>query len=93
MIRCTVAKIQAKRLLSGYEIGFKVFSVLFLEHWRLFSVDWRYFGQDTGKNVYSQALKLGLRYLLFYFYKIGRCFASIGGTVAKIWAKMFICWH
>ena len=39
------------------------------------------------------ALKSGLNYLQFYFYNIGVHFAWIGGTVAKIRAKMFIRCH
>ena len=47
-----------KRLFAGFEIGFTVIAVLFFEHWRFICIDWRYFCQDTGENIYLQALKL-----------------------------------
>ena len=64
--------------MAGIDIGFTALFVLFLEHWRLF-----YFNKvrlaKYGKSIYSTALKLSFRHL-----------ASIGGNVAKIWAKTFI---
>ena len=55
------------RLLSSFKIGFTAFAVLFLEHRRLFFIDWRYFCQDTGETVYYPALKLGLPHSPFFF--------------------------
>ena len=63
----TVSKIREKQLFADFEIGFTAFTLLFLEHWSLFWVDWRYCGRDTGKNVYSTALILCLRYSQFFF--------------------------
>ena len=48
-----------KHLFAGFEIRFTAFTVLFLEHWRLFCVNWMYDCQETGENVYLLALKLG----------------------------------
>ena len=47
-----VAKIRAKIFICLFSIGFIAFTVLFLEHWRLFYVNWRYGCQDTGENIY-----------------------------------------
>ena len=77
-------------LYFGFKIRFTVFSILYLDHWRLFCVDLRYSCKDSGNNVYSPALKLNLRHLPFYFQNIGSYFLSIGVTVAKIRAKLFI---
>ena len=56
-----------KWLFLGLYIRFTTFTVLFLEHWRLFCVEWRYGCQDTGEKVYMLAFKTGLQYLPFYF--------------------------
>ena len=56
-----------KRLFACFEIVFSTFTVLFLAHRRLFWVYWRYVCPDTGENVYSLALKSGLRHWPFYF--------------------------
>ena len=63
-------------LFTNYEVRFTTLSVLFLEHWRLFYVYWRYGCQNTGKIIYSPALKLGLRHHYFYFFNIGCYFSS-----------------
>ena len=68
------------------------FVILFLEHCRLFCVNWMYGCQDMGKSVNSMIFKLGLRYYLFYFWTIGGYISSIGGTIAKILLKMLIFW-
>ena len=81
-----------KRLFARFEIQFTAFSVLFLKHWRLFYVNWRYICQNTGENIYLLALITGFRHFPFYFKNICVYFASIVGNVAKILAKMFICW-
>ena len=73
-------RIGQKRLFACVEIGFTAFAVIFLEHWRLFCVDWKYGCQDTGEKVYSPAMKLGLLHLPFYFETIGSYFASYGGV-------------
>ena len=46
---------------------FTAFSVLILEHLRLFCVNWKYGCQDTVEKVYLPALKLGLQHSTFYF--------------------------
>ena len=51
-----------KCLLSGFEMVFTVYAVLFLEHWMLFSLDWRYGCEDKGENINMPALKLDLRH-------------------------------
>ena len=71
LLEGTFAKIRAKLLLSGFEIGFKAFASLFLEHWRILCVNLRYGCQDEGLKVYFPAMKLGLRLSPFYFQKIG----------------------
>ena len=78
-----------KNLFAGFKIGFTAVDVLFLEHWKLFCIDWRYGCKDTGDNVYSPTLKLSVLYLPFTFKNIGGYFASIGFTVAKIRVKKF----
>ena len=55
-----------KCLFAGFEMVFRAFGVLFLEHWMLFTVDWRYGCQDKGENINLPVLKLGLRFLQFY---------------------------
>ena len=40
-----------KRLFTAFEIVLIAFAFVFLEHWKLFCVDWRYGCQDMGKNV------------------------------------------
>ena len=69
---------------------FTRFAVLLLEHWKLFSVDWRYGCQDTCENIYFTILQLFLRHLQFYFQNILCYFASIECTVAKIQAKKLL---
>ena len=44
---------------AGFEIGFLAFAVLFLEHWMLYGVYWRYICQDMGDKVNLSALQLG----------------------------------
>ena len=56
-----------KRLFAGFENGFTVFLILILEQWNLFCVDWRYFCQATGENVYLPALNLCLLHSPLYF--------------------------
>ena len=75
---------------TGFETGFTVFAVLFLEVSRLFWVDFRYRCQDTGENVHSLAYKTVFPAFAVYFLKIGGYFVSIGGTVSKIRSKIFI---
>ena len=75
----TVTMIRPKSLIGWNWYWVYALSVVFLEHWRLF-----YFNNvrlaKYGKNFYFMALKLSYRHLL-----------SIGGIVAKIQAKTFIC--
>ena len=80
-----------EKLFAGLEIGFRAFIVLFLEHLMLFSFDFTYGCQVTGENLYWPALKSGLRHSPFYFWNIGGYFTLIGGTIAKIPSKTFIC--
>ena len=54
-------------LFSGFQIGFTSFTVLFLEHWRLFCIDWSYGLPSTGENPHSPNLKMCLGHLTFYF--------------------------
>ena len=56
-----------KLLFASFEIRFTALAVLFLEHSRLFCINWRYGCQDTIENVCLPALILVLRHLLFYF--------------------------
>ena len=60
LIECMVAKIRGKHILIGFEFGFTAFAVLFLEHWRLFWVDWSYGCQDTRETIYFPVLKSGI---------------------------------
>ena len=57
--------IRAKSFIRQFEIAFMALSVLFIEHLRLFYIDWRYSCQDTGKIFNSPGLKSGLRHYLF----------------------------
>ena len=56
-----------KHLFDCFEFGFTVFAILFLEHWKLYCIDWSHGCQDTGGIIYLPALKLSLRPLQFYF--------------------------
>ena len=49
-----------KHIFAGFAITLTTYASLFLEHWRLFCVDWRYVCQDIGENIYYPAFKLGL---------------------------------
>ena len=83
-------KYKQKLLFASFKIWIIALSLLFLQHWRLFFIDWRYSFSDTGKTLYLPPLKLGLRHNPYYFYNIGGYFASIGEMFAKIRAKSFI---
>ena len=52
-----LAKCGWNRLFSGFKHGLEAFAVLFLEHWRLFCVNWKYGCEDTGENVCLMVLK------------------------------------
>ena len=54
------------RSFTGFDIGFTAFAVLFLEVWRLFSVNFKYHCQDSGENIHSWAYETVLRHLLSY---------------------------
>ena len=67
LIKVPLSSYGQKRSFAGFDIGFTSFTVLFLEHWRLFWVDLSYRYQDNDKNFHSPASKPVLRHSLFYF--------------------------
>ena len=56
-----------KSLFNCFEIGFTAIFVLYLKHWTLFCVNWRYSYLDRGENVNLMAVVLGLQHFQFYF--------------------------